>query len=328
MGKKVPVALCAVLISIPLTAFSDTITRSDGSKVQGTILSSTESHVNIQVNDTSLIQIPHNEIETICFTAADVVELLSRESITCKIVRSVFPDLFVVTTGGLRKIPLVNLRSFFYNSTDSLCTLSLPPTGPEFKNKKASKPVQIGRKLSIGIALGSHWPPVNRWEENFMSTNFLTGYRAGLNVGYALTQFLSLGGGFEYSFYSFTNSGALESNLFTAYVHTNLELSQKLKSRPSVYGIVGTDVGLLYVHGTIFLYSYREIRPKEWSFALRPRVGAYFFFTPQLTIGADLGYFLAKSGTIEMPVEWLEDFAIGFNGIQLTTRLTYHIPID
>lgn len=323
MVRRTRFVLFLFLFFISRIALSDIITLSDGKRVRGRILNSTKNYVAMVTEDSQTIQIPHDKIKSIHFSWADVVHLTSGEKIKCKIVNRVPPNLLVITEDGLQKIPLENLAMYFYHSAEALDVSGLPVTGLDFKNQKEFPLEDTRTNFYLEIKAGTHRPPYNRWKQDFMGASW--DFSGGAGAGYYLTKWLALDGGIEYSLYRFTHYEDLESKYHTYYIYGGLEFSKQIVKSAAVYLFLGADVGYFNAQGNIYLFSFRKIEFNENALAFNPRAGVYTSINRQFSLSLEIGYFIAKVGPIEIPVENTDNPEINFNGISAFLRLLYHI---
>ena len=323
MKKNRVFVLCTLLFLIPIYALSDIITLTDGSKVNGRILSSTERYVRIRREDSRSAQILHSEIKSIFFTWADMVYLSSGEKLKCKIVNRSEPDLLVVSTKGLQRIPLTNIKMYFYHSAEDLEVTELPITGPDFKNEKPFPTKGLSNTIYFGLNGGAHWPPIKKWKKEFMSPAWL--FTGGAKVGYYLTKSLSIGGGFEFDTYRQTHYENIDTRYSTYYFYGSVEYAQRIEKNPASYVFIGTDVGLFKTRGTLYLYSYRDIEFNVNNIAFMPRIGARTFGNQHISFSIEMAYLFAKSGSIDIPLVVEDTLVIDFSGFKLFFGIFYYL---
>lgn len=302
------------------SAFSDMIKLSDGSKVEGRILSSSQRYINIRKDDSNTVQILHSKIESIFFTWADMVYLISGETIKCKIVNRIPPNLHIVSSDGSRKIPLNKIKMYFYHSAEALEIPECPVTGPEFKNEKPFPPKDLTHNIYFGIQWGAHWAPTKDWMEDFMSAAWQ--YSVGIRTGYYITNLLSFGGGIEYDSYSHTHYQNIDSEVKTIFYYIGAEYAKKIGKNPDAYGFIGMNVGGFNTTGTLNLYSYREIEFNVNSVTFMPRIGVRGFLDKHLSLGVEAAYLFAKSGSISVPTG--SDLVIDFSGFSTFLSVLYY----
>ena len=323
MKKKIMIIHCVALLFCQLSAFSDTITLTDGSKVEGRILSASESHVIVRKESGGTVQIPHSEVRFLVFSWADEIMLVSGETLICKIVQRVPPNLMVVTQEGSRSIPLKDVRLYFYHSAQDLRVPGLPATGEDFKNEKAFLPGSLKHKFFLGIQGGGHWPSVSQWREDFMAGEWI--FSSGIKTGYHLTESLSLNVGVESDWYRFTHYEDYTSQYLTLHFSTGAEYVRKIQASPLSYIYAGASIGLFNSQGTLYLYSYRSIDFNTYTIALSPKIGARSFMNKHIALGLEFAYLMAKSGSIDIPVEDYADMVIDFSGFTAFFSILYYL---
>ena len=323
MKKKIMIIHCVALLFCQLSAFSDTITLTDGSKVEGRILSASESHVVIRREDGGTVQIPHGEIGSLVFSWADEVYLISGETLKCKIVQRVPPNLMVITQEGPQTIPLTDVRMYFYHSAQDLQVPGLPATSEDFKNEKIFLPGSLKQKFYVGIQGGGHWPPISQWREEFMAGAWV--FSSSTKTGYHLTESLSLNAGVELDWYRFTHYEDYTSQYLTLHFSTGAEYVRRIQTTPLSYIYAGASIGLFNSQGTLYLYSYRSIEFNNYTIAFSPKIGARSFMTKHIALGVEFAYIFAKSGSIDIPVEDYADMVIDFSGFTAFFSLLYYL---
>lgn len=323
MARRTRFVLLLFLFFIPRIALPDIITLSDGKRVRGRILNSTKNYVAMVTEDSQTIQIPHDKIKSIHFSWADVVHLASGEKIKCKIVNRVPPNLLVVTEDGLQKISLENIAMYLYHSAEALDVSGLPVTGLDFKNQKEFPLEDTRTNFYLGIKVGTHRPPYDRWKEDFMGPSW--DFSGGAGVGYYLTRWLALGAGIEYSLYRFTHYEDLESKCHTYYIYVGLEFSKQILKSANAYLFIGANVGLFNAQGNMYLLSFRETEFNENTLAFIPRAGVNTSIDRHLSLRLEIGYFFAKVGPLKIPVEDTDNLEINFTGISTFLSLLVHI---
>jgi RNase P/RNase MRP subunit p29 len=323
MKKKIMIVHCVALLLCQLPAFSDTITLTDGSKVEGRILSASESHVVVRKESGGTVQIPHGEVQFLVFSWADEIMLVSGETLICKIVQRVPPNLIVVTQEGPQNIPLKDVRMYFYHSAQDLRVPGLPATSEDFKNEKAFLPGSLNHKFFIGIQGGGHWPPIGQWREDFMAGAWT--FSGGIKAGYHLTESLSLNAGIDLDWYRFTHYDDYTSQYLTLYFSTGATYVRRIQASPLSYIYAGASIGLFNSQGTFYLYSYRSIDFNNYTIAFSPKFGARSFMKKQIALGVEFAYLVAKSGSIDIPVENYPDIIIDFTGFTAFFSILYYL---
>ena len=323
MRTKILLVPFILLFLMPCIAFSDIITQTDGSRIEGRILNATETHVVIETDDSKTLQIPQSEIKSIFFSWADSVHLISGDKIKCKIIKRISPDLHIITTEGLQKIPLVDVKMFFYHSAQGLQIPTLPTTGRDFQNQKAFTPKGLKNSFNFGMSYGIQRPPMNKWKEEFMAAAW--DFTGSAKLGFFLTNSISLGVGMTFANYSQVHHEDINSRYNSYHIYGSLEYFLEVEKSPASYIFLGVDAGLFNVRGKLHLYSFREIEFNENSFAFMPKVGARTFLEKRVSFSLEAAYLFAKSGSIQIPVEYIDDFVIDFNGFLISFNMLYHL---
>ena len=322
MKQKSIISFFIAFIFLTISAFADEITMNDGTKIKGRILSATVSHVIIKSEEQGTIQISHPEIKSILFSWADKIYLASGETVIGKIVNRDPFNLLVVTKDGLLSIPLSNLRMYFYHSSQDLRIMKLPLTGNDFKNDKAFPPKPLKNRFFLGLNSGWHLPPYNEWKKEFMGGAWMAS--GGIKAGYHPTESLAVGVGLRFDFYRYVHYEDYESQYLTIYANAGLEYARKIKALPPSYAFIGLDVGLLNLSGRCHLYSFREIELNEISIAIIPKIGVRTFLNNNVTLGVEIAYFMANTGSIDLPLECIDELNISFNGISAFFNVLYY----
>lgn len=322
MKQKFVISFFIAFIFLNISAFADEIKITDGTKIKGRILSATVSHVIIESEERGTIKISHPEIKSIVFSWADKIYLASGETVICKIVNRDPFNLLVVTEDGLLSIPLLNLRMYFYHSSQDLSITKLPITGDDFKNDKAFPPKPLKNRFFLGLNSGWHLPPYNKWKREFMGGAWMAS--GGIRAGYHPTESLTIGMGLRFDFYRYAHYEDYISQYLTLYANSGVEYSFKLKALPPSYAFIGLDFGLLSLLGKCHLYSFREIELNELSIAVVPKIGVRSFLNNNVALGVEIAYFIANTGSIDLPIECSDELNISFNGISALFNVLYY----
>lgn len=315
----------------PALIFADSITLKDGRIYSGAIINADAIYINIQVEETTTVQVPHTLVESVTFRYADVVYLLSGTEIKCKILEEKFPNLRMVTADGHAEIRLADLKRYFYNSADSLTIRALPETGPVFNNQKSFKEEKKLFKQSIyfDIAGGIIYPPGKEWQKNFITSNSLMGVLLQAQFGLTLINHVSVYFGYTYSQYDNTTEGELCSQINTGYYHGGVEYFNSFNELPFFEFFIGGDIGLLQTWGNIYTYSYRNIDLKDGtaSIAFRPKIGVRTDVTNNIDVSLNVGYFIAKEKSYNVPSVPDLKVNVPLNGWTFFASAKFHFPI-
>jgi hypothetical protein len=322
MKQKSVIMLCLVFISTHLSAFSDEVTLTNGTKIKGRIQNATSSYVIIESEEKGTIQISHPEIKSILFSWADKVYLVSGETGTCKIVNRDPFNLIVVTGDGILSVPMSNLKMYFYQSSQDLQIPKLPTTGEDFKNEKAFPPKPLKNRFFLGLNSGWHLPPYSEWKKEFMGGAWMAS--AGIKAGYHIVESFTIGIGLRFDAYRYVHYEDYTSHYWTIFANSGVEYMRKIKALPPGYAFIGLDIGLLHLSGNCHLYSFREIELKEVSIAVIPKIGIRTFLNKNVTLGVEIAYFIARTGPIDLPVECGDELVISFNGISAFLSVLYY----
>jgi len=320
-----------LLFIFPVLAFADNITLKDGRIYSGAIINADAMYVNIQVEDTITVQVPHTLVESVTFRFADVVYLLSGEEMKCKILEEKFPNLRVVTIEGLQEIRLADLKRYFYNSADSLTVQFLPETGSVFNNEKSFKEEKKLFKQSVylGITGGIIYPPGKEWQNNFITSNTLIGVLLQAQFGLCMINHVSVYCGYTYSQYDNTTEGELSSEVNTGYYHFGVEYYNSFNEIPFIELYIGGDIGLLKASGNIYTYSYRnlELQDETASIAFRPKIGARTYVTKNIDVSLSAGYFIAQEKSFNVPSVPDLEIKLPLNGWTFFASANFHFPV-
>jgi len=315
-----------LIFCLPLVVLADHITLNDGTKYEGSIVNATQTHVIMQINDSTVIQIPQARIDNLFFSKADHIILLNNQTIKCKILEEVFPNLLFVTEEGIQKEPIINIKRYFYNEVDSLELSALPPTGNLFDNKVSfrEKPKNIRQNFFVNINGGIASPPSNNWKKDFLTAADIFGIQIGGSAGYFVSNNLSVGLGADFITYDNKSEGNLASSLKTSFIYVTASYFANFEFLYFIDFFAGVDFGIFNTTGNIYTYSFREIKIDDsGAIAFRPKIGASYRVTSNLIVNAEGNFIVAKSGNIPYPVLGFEDISIEFNGPLFKAGVTY-----
>lgn len=319
-----------ILLIFSSFCYADKIEIHDGNIYDGIILEATEQHVKIQVNDSLVKRISHSDIKSIFFTYADVVYLLSKESIKCKILEEIYPQLKVITSEGIQYYRYNDIKRYFYNESDSLYISSLPPTTYIFNNEKLElyKKSDFSKNIFAGIRGGFNSIKIEKWEEKFLSPDAALGFEGGIKVGYTFSEDINITIGYEYGNYKNTIQGDLESSFNTNFIYISPGYVKKFIILYVFYTGLALDIGLFNATGDLYLYSYRKVELDNQAFnlALRPKIVCRFPISKMIILDFDAGYFFAESNEINIPESSIANFPVSFNGVSFKLSVCYQFP--
>jgi hypothetical protein len=321
--------ICLLLFFMSV-GFADTIETHNGEKHDGIVIESTSKYVKFQLDDSTYIRIVHDDIKSIFFTFADAVYLLSKQTIKCKILEEIYPQLKVITSEGIKHYRYNEIKRYFYNDLDSLYITSLPPTTYSFNNDKIKlfKQSTFSKNIFVGIRGGINSISIKEWEDNFLSSEAVLGFEGGIKVGYSLFEKFNITLGYEYGRYRSTIQGDLENSFNTNFIYLSPSYLEKFVFSYIFYAGLALDVGLFKSNGNLYLYSYRNIDIEDQAFniAVRPKIILRFPVSNNFLIDLDAGYLFAKSNEIDIPVKSVKTFPVSFNSFSLKFSVCYQFP--
>lgn len=307
---------------------ADTILLKSGKKWSGTILGADDKQINLFVNDTTRVLIPHGLVESVFFDKADRLFLLDGSSFKCKVVRERFPDLLIITEQDERAIRLLNIKHIFYNEADSLLVSYLPATDTRFHNgsQLSSKSEIASGHYMLGLSAALAWPSSKNWSNEFITAKNIIGINSGLRLGYVLNSAFTFSAGYEYASYTNSVDIAGDSRINNHFVFAGLNWYPRLNLLPFGVVQVGIDAGMIKTSGNAFLYSFRGFDiDTPFQFAVRPRAGAQFSLTKNINILTEVRYLITDAPSIESPVSGLDPLELDLNMINLSLTALYYI---
>jgi hypothetical protein len=326
------ILILITVLMLPLSMFADSVTLKDAKVYNGAIISSDIDFINVLVNDTTTVRIPHGLVQSVFFRYADMVYLLTGEDIKCKILEEKFPDMRLVTPEGLKVIKLVDLKRYFYSSSDSLVISSLPVTGALFNNQKSIARVEkpFRQSLSLSISGGIIYPTAEEWQQNFITSSSVVGAMIQGQIGLTLIEDLSVFGGYTVVEYDNTTEGDLNSAIKTTYYHLGVEYSYTFDSLPFVDFLAGVDGGLIKISGNLYSYSYREVRLEDLSpnIAFRPILGIRTFIIERLGIYLKAAYLITQEQSVPIPEVENTAINIPLNGLTVFAGINFNVPLN
>jgi hypothetical protein len=323
-------AIVLQLLLFPILLLADQVSLNDGREYDGAIIGSDANFINLQVDDTTTVRIPHGLVEKVFFRYADMIYMLSKEEIKCKIIEEEIPNLRIITAAGERLIKLVDIKDRWINITDSLIAPSLPLTGNIFNNEKSLRLIRQPFRQSLFLSLsgGIIYPPAQEWQDNFLTSISLTGVTAQGQIGVSLIENISVYFGYSFSQYDNT-AGDLESTLQTQYIHGGVKYSKAFDFLPMIEFSVGGDLGLMSIGGELYSYSFRKLTLDNLTanIAYRPEVGARASIMDRLFIYLNFGYLVAQEFKTQVPEVPDTEIKIPISGVTIYAGITYHIPL-
>jgi hypothetical protein len=319
-----------LLLLIPVYIWADEVVLQNGTRYDGKITSADQDYIYLQLTDTTTAKIPHSLVKSVFFTYSDLAYLRSGKVIECKIIDEVLPDLLIVTEQGPATIKIVELKRYFYNAADSLLIPFLPATGKFFNNQKVFelKKNISGNYLILGLNAGAVNLPAKEWNNSFITAPKLLGFSAGLNIGYSLKPNLLSNLGFEYSWYP-NNYQEFSSTVRRYFLYFGFTYMKKLSIMHDMYFSLGIDVGINFLQGNIYLFSYRDIDIQNTTSkpAIRPYLALQKSITNRFITRVQLGYLLGSPFTLQPQPAYLKKINIGYDGPFFMFNFYYQFPL-
>ena len=315
---------------LPSLMLADQVTLQNGTKYDGKIISADQNYIYLQISDSATAKIPHTLVKSVFLTYSDLVYLLTGEIIECKIIDEVLPDLLIVTEQGPAAIRVVELKKYYYNDADSLLIPVLPPTGKYFNNQKIFERQKriLGKYLLLGMHAGAVNLPATEWNNNFITASKLLGFSSGINIGYSFHSHLLSNLGIEYNWYP-NNFEKLISTVKRYYLYLGIAYLHNFSFLPDFDFSLGTDIGLNFLRGNIYLFSYRNTDLKDGGIqpAVRPYLAIQKSIANRLITRFQLGYLLGRPFTVKPEPDYLKKVTIGYNGPFFMFNFYYQFPL-
>ncbi len=173
----------------------------------------------------------------------------------------------------------------------------------------------------IDLFFRYHNPPVEDWKMQFMAPTWLI--MGGGQVGRTVINRFALSFGFTYGAYSHTHFNDRVTRFRLLIPYMNLEYSQPFDHKQNHILYLSTDLGYARIHGDVYLYSFRKIIFNRNQLMWTPRLGYRLHIGRKYAINLEVSYLFLSLKPIEIPVDWLNDLDIQFNGFAVSLGFRY-----
>ena len=324
------IILILLILLWPVFTRADHVILQNGTRYEGHILSADSTHIYLQITDTSKVRIPGGMVKTVFFRYSDLLYLLSGNVIECKIIAEVFPDLIFITAGGEQRVKLIEVKRYFYSAADSLESPYLPPTGKIFNNQKIFEQEKrnIGKYLMVGVYAGVSNLPADDWNSRFITASKLLGFSGGFNLSYPFYTHIFSNLGFEYTWYDNEHED-LYSIIKKYFLFTGLSYQRELPFIRNVYVSAGAELGIQFLSGNTYLFSYRNVKLNNSGIkpGIRPFLALETDMTNRVKVRTQIGYLSGPPFSINPGPDYLEKIGLNYNGPIWTIHLLYRIPL-
>jgi len=276
----------------------------------------------LQTENLVFAYINKDEIDSLIFSHADIVYLLSGKNIQCKVLNDNYKYLTIITSMGIQEIYSLDIKRYFYNQGDKLRVLFLPETGEAFSNnenpnasfwqEKDFKRIFFGARLGYTFLTES-------WKQFTYPDYKWTADMTDLSIGISFVKNLFVNIGYEITTY--TNYKSLNHyNIESAYTYFGFEYTFE-----SEY-LLNYLLSINYVNIRIHTENRTPFSSSLQTNGIRPGVGIFAYINRNISLNFEYAFmFSTAKAELKYPSIENRDISLNLNGHCFKAGVRFHI---